>query len=401
VSLATASSVDPCPTNNCSYSGVSGFGSIWTAWNGGAYAPQLGEFGSMVYFGGGHFAYDGNCVVAYDIGERTWKLLSQPSEYNTRKSGDSDTVNVLVDQDGAYPDGTPFPNHTNMGCDFLPPAAGGGLLGSYVFMGHDNTGVKITRNNLWRFNLQTRTWSRWTMPVRLGDLCSLVYDSKRRGLWWYAPYLAESYYTGPLWFIDVEKRSITRVGVNSATGKLGPDIYMPGMTYVESRDCLLLPKAGPKLSIQCIDLSKLMFGPNAWVPVFDITQSGQKCRSLWLFPDGGSANAWQNYASTDKLEYCSEDGCVYALDLYSTGPCVLFRLEPPSLGKLQAGSWTWTSETLAAKSGERLALRQLPYGLSTDARLYGKMRFVPPIKSFVLSDHDRLPAQGLRPSTFQ
>ena len=200
VSLANASSIDPCPAGNCAYSGNSGFESLWISWNGGAYAPLLGEFGSMLFFGGGHFAYDGNCVAAYDVAARNWKLLSQPSNYNTRKSGDNDTTNVLVDEDGAYPDGTPFPNHTNMGCDYLPPTAGGGPLGSYVFMGHDNTGVNIRRSNLWRFDLQTRKWSRWTMPVRLGDLCSLVYDSKRRGLWWYAQ---ENYRNGPLWFIDV------------------------------------------------------------------------------------------------------------------------------------------------------------------------------------------------------
>ena len=400
ISLANASTIDPCPARNCSYSGNNGFESLWIAWNGGAYAPSLGEYGSMLFFGGGHFAYDGNCVAAYDVAARNWKLLSQPSNYNTRRSGDSDSVNVLVDQDGSFPDGTPYPNHTNMGCDYLPPAGGGGMLGSYVFMGHDNTGVNIRRNNLWRFDLQSRTWTRWTMPVRLGDLCSLVYDSKRRGLWWYAPYLAESYYSGPLWFIDVVNRTITRVGINSAPGKLGPNIYMPGMTYVESRDCLVLPMSGAGLELQCIELANLELGPNCWVRAFNVSQSGQKCRSLWLFPDGGSANSWQNYATADKLEYCSEDGCVYSLDLYSSGPCNLYRLEPPPPGQLQSGTWKWTNETLAPKAGEKLALRHLPYALGNDIRLYGRMRFAPSIKSFVISDLDRLPVQGLRPRSF-
>ena len=397
VSLANAASVDPCPARNCAYSGVNGFESIWIAWNGGAYAPLLGAYGSMLFFGGGHYAYDGNCVVAYDVAARRWSLLSQPSNYNTRSSGDNDSTNVLVDQDGTFPDGTPFPNHTNMGCDYLPPAAGGGPLGSYVFMGHDNTGVNITRSNLWRFDLQARTWSRWTMPMRLGDLCSLVYDPKRRGLWWFAPYLAESYYAGPLWFIDVVNRALTRVGINSVAGRLGPDIYMPGLTYVASRDCLLLPRNGPGLDIQCVDLASLVLGPNCWAPSFNIRQSGAKCRSLWTYPDGGSSSAWQNHAASDQLEYCAEDGCAYALDLYSSGPCNLHRLQPPAAGQLESGTWTWSLETLAARTNERLALRSLPYGLGTDTRLYGKMRFVPPIRSFAISDHDRLPVQALRP----
>lgn len=397
VSIGTASAVDPCPARNCAYSGNNGFESIWLVWNGGAFAPTLGSLGSLLFFGGGHFAYDGNCVVAYDIAGRSWQLLSTPSNYNTRTSGDSDTKNVLVDQDGSFPDGTPFPNHTNMGCEFLPATAGGGPQGSYVFMGHDNTGVNVTRNNLWLFDLSSRKWSRWTMPVRLGDLCSVVYDSKRRGLWWYAPYLAESYYTGPLWFIDVTAKSVTRVGVNSATGKLGPNIYLPGMTYVESRDCLVLPLTGASLDIACVDLSSLVLGPNCWAPSFTVRQLGDKCKGLWLYPEGGSPSAWQNHATTDKLEYCSDDGCLYALDTYSNGPCRMYKLAPPARGQLQAADWTWSNEVLNAKGSERLALRELPYGLASDARLFGKMRFVPGLRSFLLSDSDKLPVQAMRP----
>jgi hypothetical protein len=41
----------------------------------------------------------------------------------------------MSDADGCFPDGTPYPNHTNMGCDFLPPIGGGGRLGAYAFLG--------------------------------------------------------------------------------------------------------------------------------------------------------------------------------------------------------------------------------------------------------------------------
>ena len=68
--------------------------------------------------------------------------------------------------------------------------------------------------------------------------------------------------------------------------------------------------------------------------------------------------------------------------------------------QLEAGTWAWTNETLRPKANERLALRNLPYGLGVDTRLYGRMRFVPAIKSFVLSDSPKLPAQALRPSAF-
>lgn len=401
VSMATAASVDPCPSHKCAYSGTTGFESIWVAWNGGAYAPRLGTHGSMLFFGGGHFAYDGNQVVAYDIGSRNWSLLSEPGNYNTYTSGDSNTANVLVDVDGSFPDGTPYPNHTNMGCDHLPPEAGGGVLGSYVFVGHHQTGVNITNSNLWRFDLQARSWSSWRLPIRGSNLVSLTYDSKRRGLWWCTANRAESWGSLELWFLDVQRQVATRIGISSTAGKIGPIAYLPGVTYVESRDCIVLPRTGPELAVMCIDLNGLNVTAGAWAPMFEITQTGNRCRSLWTCPEGGAVggNSYLNFATADQLEYCSGDGSLYALDLYSDG-ATLCRLEPPPAGALRTQPWAWTRETLAPRSGEPLALRTVPYSITDDRRLFGKMRYVPSIRSFVLSDSSQLPVQALRPRAF-
>jgi hypothetical protein len=159
VSTENASSVDPDPGNTAVYWGNAGFDSIWSAYNGGAYAPTLGSLGSMLLFGGGHFAYEGNCVVQYDIAARTWALLTEPTLTGTvhtigdpgRASSDSDSVNDRVGSAGQFiKDGTgadipgtdvtgeattnwlPYPIHTNCGITFLPPEAGGGTLGSLV-----------------------------------------------------------------------------------------------------------------------------------------------------------------------------------------------------------------------------------------------------------------------------
>jgi hypothetical protein len=175
---------------------------------------------------------------------------------------------------------------------------------------------------------------------------------------------------------------------------------MPGLTYVSSTDCLVLPLSGQGLDIYCVDLSGLVLAPNCWAPGFVVRQSGTKARSLWLYPEGGSSSAWQNFATTDQLEYCQDDGNLYALDTYTTGPCRLFRLKPPPAGQLSTGVWEWASEVLIPKSSERLALREMPYSLATDTRLYGKMRYVSLLKSFVFSDYDKLPVQALRPRAF-
>ena len=394
-SIAPALSVDPCPSNRCVYSGTQGMSAVFSTWNGGAFAPTLGSYGSMLYFGGGHFGYDGNSVFAFDVGSRSWIRLNEPAPYGTRNSGDSETVNVLVDPTGAFPDGSPYPNHTNMACDFLPPEAGGGPLGSYVFMGHDQTGVNITSNNLWRFDLSSRKWSKvLALPQRLGDLLGLCYDSTRRGLWVLGS--LNSSVAGPLWFISVVDGTVSQIGAGTPGGRVDFGLYA-NLTYVPSRDCLVIVARGNDRPLRCVDLNGVKVRNGATAPSFTIRQSGAACESLWL---DGSGATWQQYANSDKPEYCSLDGNLYALDLYSKGECRLFRLAPPNASRLQADPWTWTSEILAPRNATGLALRSLPYGGTNDARLFGKMRFVPGIKSFVFCDASDRPAQALRPIAF-
>ena len=398
ISLFNPSSANPCPSNNCVYSGNSGFAAVWTAWNGGAYAPTIGKLGAMLFFGGGHFAYDGNEVVAYDVEARRAFRLSEPAPYNTRASGDSDSANVLVSADGEFPNGTPYPNHTNMAVDFVPSAAGGGLRGSFVFVGHDNTGVRITSNNLWRFDLQARSWNRvctLPFPSTLGGLGTIAYDTKRQVVWAvFGEYHGSP--SGILFQINLRTATAKRTDVNSPGGKL--DIgYMPGFTYVQHMDCIVFPtRDGVGRPMRCIDLN----GWSEGQPVLSylVEQAGVACPSLWLDTRGDS---WQVLANCDRLEYCPDDGRLYALDLTTTGACRLFSVSPPlSADQLRKSPWTWSSETLKSKSGESLALRNKPYSGTDDARLFGRLRYVPALKSFLISDHPDLPVQALRPGSF-
>ncbi len=402
VSLANATSVDPCPDQRCRYSGTEGFASLWTVWNGGVYASALGAMGSMLFFGGGHFSYDGNHVIAYDVATRRWSRLNEPGDFNTYASGDSNATNVLVDADGSFPDGTPYPNHTNMGCEYLPPEAGGGRLGSYVFVGHEQTGVRIAHSNLWLFDLERRSWTRWRLPVAGANLLSICYDSNRRGLWYCNADRITSYFSKALYFLDVAARTMTQVGVNSRGAKMGDITYLPGLTYLPSNDCLVLPRNGKGLDLTCIELAGLAPKSDEWAPMYNINQAGPKARSLWTHPDGDATadNKYLNCAASDRLEFCQRDGALYAPDLESSGPCKLHRLAPPASGSLQSGTWTWTTETLTARAGERFALRNLPYLAKDDRRLFGRFRFVPAASSFLVSDASDLPVQALRPDRF-
>jgi hypothetical protein len=50
-----------------------------------------------------------------------------------------------------------------------------------------------------------------------------------------------------------------------------------------------------------------------------------------------------------------------------------------------------------AQSGEALALLNNTVAKVADKHLYGRFRYVPGIRSFILSDHSDMPAQALRP----
>jgi hypothetical protein len=358
--------------------------------------------GSLLMFGGGHFAYDGNEVVAYDVAERVFKRLSDPAPYNTLNSGDSDTVNVLVDINGSFPNGTPFPNHTYMAPVFLHPEAGGGALGSFVTLCHPQTGVNITKHNFWSFDLQRRTWSRWPSPYTHGQYANgLAYDPSRKGCWMVAP---DSVWGSlkQLWFVDFINRRVTPInlaGSGASGSAIASGIYLPGPCYLAARDCLVIPVDGAGLNLLCIDLNGLTPGSGSnTASTHLISQSGTKCPSLWMFPNGGGSETWQNYTAANCLEYCPRDGSLYSLNMHVGNTCMLFKLSPPA-GAL-TGTWSWSNETLSPRSGESLALRANTVATVLDKPLMGRLRYAPAISSFVFSDNANLPAQALRPRAF-
>ncbi len=400
VSLDLPATADPDPNNTAIYRGVSGFDAVWTAWNSGVYAPTLGTFGAMLFWGGANRSYDGNAIIAYDIGQRTHTRLSQPAPFSslTEISGDSNTTNVNVSVDGGFPDGSAFPCHTYMLPTFLPSDAGGGPLGSWVYMCHPQNNVRILYPNFWRFDLSSRKWSRWRSPHLHGvyNYNGMCYDGRRKRLWLVAPGPVNEYGLRGLWMVNMLDSTVTRVnlagpaadGASQYAAANSPD--QPGPVYMPNRDCLLLPGRGN--SIICTDLSGVS-AAGAGTAVAHLTaQSGTRCPSLWN--DVGFGNV-----PIGSMEYCDQDGAVWAINQFNgTAAAQLFRLAPPA-GAL-TGTWAWTSETLTSSSGESLSLRASSAGSVGDKAIMGRFRFVPALKSFVWSDAKDLRVQMGRPRAF-
>ena len=115
-SLNTPADVDPCPTRRCGYSLVLGQRGAFSAWSGGAFAPDLGRSGSIVHTGGGHGDYGGNEVYRFDFQTRLWARLTEPHAYGGGADGmpggkwpwDPDWGDFLDDR-------SPVSSH-NLGC---------------------------------------------------------------------------------------------------------------------------------------------------------------------------------------------------------------------------------------------------------------------------------------------
>lgn len=106
----TMSDFDPCPTQDCAYSGAEGQSGAVDDWVGAAFATEHGALGSLVVWGGGHGGYWGSEVYVFDVDTRLWSRVSDP--YPNGNACDMDT--------GLYPDGSPCPAHTYDAVEYHP-----------------------------------------------------------------------------------------------------------------------------------------------------------------------------------------------------------------------------------------------------------------------------------------
>ncbi len=99
---SNVSAINPCPANNCNYSGATGQKSVILAWSGGAYDTKRDR---LILWGGGHGDYAGNEIYGFDVNTLKWIMLTKPS------------TNIADGE--VYPDGRPSSRHTYGGLLYL------------------------------------------------------------------------------------------------------------------------------------------------------------------------------------------------------------------------------------------------------------------------------------------
>ena len=180
----TAADVDPAkdPASNRNfpkapdYEGTTGYKSIWAAWNSGAWAPEFGPCGSILYYGGGHADYWGNSVISLNLcggarGGLMWQRLNAP--YDEPLAWTQPPTVVYPD---GFPDGTPVPPHTFDLWTFMPS------VNSVVALTHISSHAPVYEAKAWVFDLTRKTW-RGPYPHRGTRSGMSAWDSKRKLVW--------------------------------------------------------------------------------------------------------------------------------------------------------------------------------------------------------------------------
>lgn len=181
--------LNPNHPKGAPWRGSTGQASVIDAWNGGAYAPDLGTYGSLLLYGGGHGNYYGNEVYAFDLESGRWSRLSDPYVASTDK---------LVEryEQGAFPDGSPLPPHTYDYVEYDP-----GTRRLLVLRGLQQLrvpGNAVSSGSPHAFDLASRHWLRGAShgaPVISGGFSA--YDPVKRVHWTASPGKASA---GLRWF---------------------------------------------------------------------------------------------------------------------------------------------------------------------------------------------------------
>ncbi len=166
------SSVDPCPAQNCSYSGTEGQSAVIDVWDGAALATKYGTEGGYIVWGGGHKAYNGNEVYVFDIASLQWRRLTNPV--------DNPACNIT---EGELQDGSPCTAHTYDGVDYDPGTNSFVILGA---AGLEDTVESSPRTHL--FSLDTLTWRRGAVyPGKNQGMYGMSAYDPSRGIFWMYP----------------------------------------------------------------------------------------------------------------------------------------------------------------------------------------------------------------------
>lgn len=346
--------------------------SLFDSYGGGVLVTSFSKAGAYVLAGsGGHRSPEHTGAVAFDFETGTWKLLTDQSGtparsdmYFVAETNGSPEYEIAVSP--TTPNTVPSPPHPYMNQMPLPTELGGGSLGSVVYAiqsAQCAESVASTRSH--RFDLATRTWSRYTSN-RLSDVLALsdandapsVFDPTAKRIW-QLPNQIHS--TQKIGYIDLtEVNPQWRV---SAAWDWPPTWDNTHSAWLDDTRRLILMQSPTRLV--ALDLNNLSAGPK----LLNFTGTPPPSGNRWAFyPPNGS---FYNKGNTGNE---------------------VWKLTPPS-GDPLTGTWTFTSFTVPGNPLPQITDAAVLYG----ARHFTRFFYVPSIEVFAWIATADSPVMLIRP----
>ncbi len=175
------------PRSGAPWSSVEGISGIVDDWSGGALASNYGVAGALLVFGGGHGGYGGSDVYGFDLNDRVWKRISNPSA----------DLTPVATTPGTFKDGSPITPHTYNTSNYQPTTNTFVTLTAYISIPnplHVNIAHHLNLNHLTADKYNPTMWrrsqvntSQETYPGGALEGGSSCYDRNRDLFWIWEP----------------------------------------------------------------------------------------------------------------------------------------------------------------------------------------------------------------------
>lgn len=360
ISLNDLSSFNPCPANNCWYSGSTKQSAGWRNWTGAAFAPGFSPHGALIFYGGGHGGGNDSGLYLFDFTTGKWSRVGPAMPATSYLASDEMTGLDPQFYDYLHEGSYIVPGlHTYNYPAYVPPGvSGSGAKGSWVLpqlIGGSTSGAKPHA-----VDLASGVWSRFatgTGASAQSPYAGSIEDTRRQRLWWAA---MEQPTMNMLDWTQSHPRTIQSFAVQPAGNVYAFGGYYARHVYVAETDMAV--------GFWC------QYGQTAVLgEVLDFS-SGRPVRM--------AGNRWPAMTVRGAgfgVDWCGVTQAFYIYEGY--GANRVLKLTPSSL-EFHECNWTWREEPFANAAWETPP----PGDDRGGAQALSRWRYIPWLRCFAWSD---------------
>lgn len=360
ISFNDLSAINPCPANNCWYSGSSKQAAGWRNWTGAAFASGYSPHGAMIFWGGGHGGGNDSSLYLFDFTTGKWSRLgpNNPGSDYTGSDGQSGLDASFYDYLYEGSRLVPALHSYNYPAYAPPGVSGSGAKGSWVIpqlVGGSNSGAKPHA-----VDLATGIWSRFSTGAGSSaqqPYAGSIEDTRRNKLWWAS---MEQSTINMLDWNQSHPRTVQTLPVLPKGSVHAFGGYYARHVYV--------PESDMAVGFWC------QYGKTGILgEVLDFS-SGRP-----VIMAGARWPAMEAVGAGFGVDWCSATQAFYIYEGF--GAKRVLKLKPSSL-EFHECSWTWSEESFANAAWEPTGQGDGRGG----AQALSRWRYIPWLKCFAWSD---------------